>query len=825
MLQPTSGNPSSAPAPPVADPGGLAPQHRWTRVARLLVALAATLSGLGMLGWLLNIPALYSLASPEAAIRFNTTVLLLLIALGTWHQTLSRRLLVPDVLLAISVLLISGLSFAQYVLNTDFGIDQLLIADPTSASDVPPGRMSVLTGFCGILLGAGLGLLASRAWVAGQCLALVVLVLSYGSMLAHLFGISRYYTFGQFSSIAVQTSLSLMLLALALFIASPQRGLMPALTNPLPGGRVARAASLYILLTPPLLAVLSSALVNRAGFAPVVAVSLLVLLFVVATLLLLYRVSNQLNDSHRQMLVQFTARQQADRDRQTQAELLQTLIDNTQVGIGLMTALRDAAGTIVDFRWDLINGPGATMTGLPLSRMLGGRMTDVMPGTVESGTLDRFAQVVETNGRMHYETRYTVDGINGWFDTTVIRLGDGVLFSALDVTARKESELAVARQSALLRTIIDTSPAGIILYQPLRRDDDPAGTITDFVVTMANVSGAQLVGQQLPAAFLGRRMRELLPSDDGRQFFEQVVAVVETGRASQWLLPYFADGIDGWFNMTVVRQDGQALVTFLDVTDLKQLQEQLETRNRDLQRSNEYLQQFAYVASHDLQEPLRKIQQFGDILATRYAPTLDEAGVDILHRMRNSAGRMSGLIKELLAYSRLSTRTEPFGAVSLSAVLTDVLDDLSVVIQETHASITADPLPAVVGDAQQLRQLLQNLVANALKFHRPDQPPRVRIGSRLPDPAELPAELVRRTGTTPPFCEISVADNGIGFDEKYLDRLFQMFQRLHGRNEKTGSGLGLAICKKVADNHNGLLTARSRPGAGATFFVYLPLAA
>ncbi|WP_460955321.1 sensor histidine kinase [Spirosoma litoris] len=251
----------------------------------------------------------------------------------------------------------------------------------------------------------------------------------------------------------------------------------------------------------------------------------------------------------------------------------------------------------------------------------------------------------------------------------------------------------------------------------------------------------------------------------------------------------------------------------------------LDQLNQQLTRSNENLQQFAYIASHDLQEPLRKIQQFGDLLKTRYTTSSGEE-VMYLNRMQVAASRMSLLIKDLLTFSRISTRPVPAVSVSTKQVVSDVLDTLSVAISETKAQIRVGDLPTLPGDPSQLGQLFQNLLANAIKFSRKDQSgtlmtPEVSIQAIRIPVGELP-DAVKPTRLAETFYCIEVTDNGIGFDEKYTDRIFQVFQRLHGKDEFAGTGVGLAICQKVVTNHGGVITATSQPGKGATFSVYLP---
>ncbi|RRB04277.1 PAS domain-containing sensor histidine kinase [Larkinella rosea] len=249
--------------------------------------------------------------------------------------------------------------------------------------------------------------------------------------------------------------------------------------------------------------------------------------------------------------------------------------------------------------------------------------------------------------------------------------------------------------------------------------------------------------------------------------------------------------------------------------------QELKNTNQDLLRSNENLMRFAYVASHDLQEPLRKIQSFGSLLQSQYAEGLGDNGVDLINRMQSSAGRMSELIKDLLAYSRISTRQQAFNPVSLTEIVTKVLETLELQIYQSHARIEVDDLPTINGDGSQLGQLFQNLLSNAIKFNQADSIPHIRINYDRLSASELPQHL-RIARPSAHYYLIRVIDNGIGFDEKYADRIFEVFQRLHGKSAYSGTGVGLAICQKVVENHGGAITAHSQPGQGSTFKVYLP---
>ncbi|GAB3809387.1 hypothetical protein GCM10028819_50890 [Spirosoma humi] len=277
------------------------------------------------------------------------------------------------------------------------------------------------------------------------------------------------------------------------------------------------------------------------------------------------------------------------------------------------------------------------------------------------------------------------------------------------------------------------------------------------------------------------------------------------------------------FEVTELKQAQEALQQSADVLEQRVAErtQELKETNIQLKKSNESLAEFAYIASHDLQEPLRKIQSFGDILRDQYETQLGE-GTMYLERMQSAARRMSTLIKDLLTFSRLSTRQESTEMVSLTDVFSYVLHDLELVIQETGAVVTVDSLPSVTGDASQLAQLFQNLVSNAIKFGRPGIEPVIKVRSRRVAAEDLPPTVRPVRAAAAYYC-IDVADNGIGFDEKYVERIFQVFQRLHGTSKYAGTGIGLAICEKVVVNHGGAISARSQPDQGTTFSVYLPI--
>lgn len=256
------------------------------------------------------------------------------------------------------------------------------------------------------------------------------------------------------------------------------------------------------------------------------------------------------------------------------------------------------------------------------------------------------------------------------------------------------------------------------------------------------------------------------------------------------------------------RLSGKQLTgTILDITERKQAEQAQQIYTEKLEQSNRDLQEFAYVASHDLQEPLRKVQAFSDRLSTKYASVLDETGNDYLKRMRDASQRMQTLINDLLTLSRVATRAQPFVIVNLNTVIHEVLSALENQIERANGRVETEELPQIEADPPQIHQLLQNLISNALKFHAPERAPVIGISAKIEGHS----------------CRILVTDNGIGFETQYLDRIFKPFQRLHSREEYEGSGMGLAICRRIAERHGGTITATSTLGQGTTFIVILPI--
>ena len=255
------------------------------------------------------------------------------------------------------------------------------------------------------------------------------------------------------------------------------------------------------------------------------------------------------------------------------------------------------------------------------------------------------------------------------------------------------------------------------------------------------------------------------------------------------------------------QEEFSILSTIVDITERKQFESDLQGYTEELERSNAELENFASVASHDLREPLRKIRMIGKMLARESEEDLSRKAKEYLGRMINASNRMHHLVSDILTYSRITTDTQPFVETSLSVPIAEALSNLELAIEESGGKVTVADLPVAEIDPSLIRQLFQNLIANALKFTTDGTAPTVEITGRIIDEQ---------------FCEIIVKDSGIGFDEKYANRIFDIFEKVHSRNEYHGTGVGLAICKKIVGWHNGSITASSEINKGSTFSVVLP---
>ncbi len=503
-------------------------------------------------------------------------------------------------------------------------------------------------------------------------------------------------------------------------------------------------------------------------------------------------------------------------------DLVEAILDNTQTGIAVMESVRQpdpitGEERVVDFRFTHLNYDAGRITRRDRHQLIGQRYAEAWPEARTNGVLDWHIRVAETGEPAKINgVNLIVDGYSGWFNIRIKPFGDGVIATFVDVTALKQAELANQRQAELLRSVLDSSANAIIAFTAVR--DAATGNIIDFRYEAQNEANRRNVNRT-DAEVIGHTMLEYFPHVIPTGLFDRYVTVVETGDPVRFEQEYNYDQLNGWFEISVAKWGDGIVLTLVDITASRTYQQQMERANRDLLYANDNLRQFAYVASHDLQEPLRKIQAFGDLLQEKFGPQLGSTGKDLIGRMQSASKRMSNLIKDVLAYSRISTHREPLRPVSLDKLMADLCDELQPDFEAVNVQLSIGHLPDVLGDYVQLRQLFANLLLNALKFRAESRLLSITVASQPVSGAGLPDGL----NPALTYHQISVADNGIGFENKYADQIFRVFQQLHNRQRYDGTGVGLAICKRVVENHHGCINATAHPNEGATFRVYLPI--
>ncbi len=363
----------------------------------------------------------------------------------------------------------------------------------------------------------------------------------------------------------------------------------------------------------------------------------------------------------------------------------------------------------------------------------------------------------------------------------------------LDITERKQAEDEIRRYQAIVQTASDAVVTvdenhNVVLFNPAAE--------ALFGVSTQEAIGAPL-SRFLPGRFQDAHGHHL------RRFAEMGETTRSMGQRTE-LIAVKANGDEFPIEANISRVNvsgGRYFTAILrDITERKRAESQIQNYAVSLASSNVELQQFAYVASHDLQEPLRVVTNYLQLLERRYQGQLDEEAEKFISRAVEASTRMKRLINDLLAYSRVTSRGDQFKSIVLAEVLDEVLENLAIAIEENSATITHDPLPEITADVGQMAQLLQNLIGNAIKFHG-QQPPEIHIGAQ------------RENGAW----HFSVRDNGIGIESEYNERIFGIFQRLHTRREYEGTGIGLAVCKKIVERHGGRIWMESQSGKGTTF--------
>ncbi len=558
-----------------------------------------------------------------------------------------------------------------------------------------------------------------------------------------------------------------------------------------------------------------------------------------------------------------TARKLAEQERlillaQEQAARSQAEISRNQI-VSIIESITDAFYSL-NKQWEFVyvNHQAELILQKTRSQLLGKNIWQEFPETVNLAFYNQYHQAVEQQASVKFEEFYPP--LKAWFSIHAYPAKDGLSVYFQNITERKNAEVQLQSSQKRLQLLSEIT---LKIRQSLQVNEILQTTATEvlnllkadrvLVFRLFHKSYGQIVVEAIAPDCASVLQQNIKDECFGEQYLKKyhlgrVYTIDDIEKAE--IEPCLAEFLRSFgvraklvvpilikqelWGLTIVHQCKQSRGwSKVEIEILQQLANQIgialaqaqlledESRQRqELARSNAELQEFAYIASHDLQEPLRKIQAFGNRLQAQFGEFLGDRGQDYLDRMQSAAERMQALINDLLSLSQVTTKAQPFVSVNLNQLIQEVISDLELTIEQTGGRVEVGNLPTIEADPLQIRQLMQNLISNALKFHLPGVQPIVKVNSQ---PLDIEQGTVKKLEVN--HWQITIEDNGIGFDEKYLDRIFNVFQRLHNRSEYEGTGMGLAICRKVVERHGGSITATSTPGQGAKFIITLPTSA
>ncbi|KQS31117.1 PAS domain-containing protein [Dyadobacter sp. Leaf189] len=494
-------------------------------------------------------------------------------------------------------------------------------------------------------------------------------------------------------------------------------------------------------------------------------------------------------------------------------EFLQSILNTTSNSISSYEAVRNEQQRIVDFRIVYTNSEAFFRKAEGQLGVIGARCSEVYPDIFENGVFEKLTKCLESGMSDNFQVSHVRGGDVTWYDASIEKLGDGVTVTERNITEQLRSDMELLDLNRKLK-----------IQNSIFKHSEENANVGSYAW---NLTTSELECSDNLYRLIGYEPQEFAPSfeqfisflhpndrskaiRDGIRAFETKVLIQSTYRVVTRTGDIKHLRLSGNF---ILEAGNQLMIGALqDVSKDIKLNEALRIKNIELRRNNEELASFSYVASHDLQEPLRKIRAFSGRILER-EKHLSENSTDYFNRIMLAAARMQKLIEALLSYSGTNSNNIQFVDTDINGIVQEVITDLEGIIDEKKVVFELGKLPVIPVIPVQFYQLMQNLVSNGIKYSRQGEVPVIRIN----------CEIITKEGDESEFYKISVEDNGIGFDQQYESRIFDLFQRLHGKNEYEGTGIGLAICKKIVQNHDGYITAEGRPGQGATFNVYLPV--
>jgi PAS domain S-box-containing protein len=524
----------------------------------------------------------------------------------------------------------------------------------------------------------------------------------------------------------------------------------------------------------------------------------------------------KLGDGFLRTLTDVTELKQSQQALEQESLFVNGMLNASINAVMALDAIRDDEGNVTDFRIVRVNDAFMESAGITES-IIGKQYKSLFPDGSLSDGFNYYLQVLSTGVPVRKEIYSAGLNLNSWFDLSIVkRSEEGVVVTFANISHQREAALHIEEQKRLLDNIMKFSPSGISVTEFIR---DSEGKIVDGRTILANEVASHHVGAPVHES-INLKFSEHNPELLASPLFQMGVRASETGEP--FITQFYIELTDRWIELSVSRMDEDHLINlFADITPIKQAQLRMEEYLEELKRKNEEMEQFTYVSHHDLQEPVRKILIFSDMLRAAEQESLKPSSLDKLERINAAARRMTGALRDILNYASLSKEEQPI-RVYLSEVVTSVQSDLELLIAEKGAEFRLSELPAVQAVPYQMHQLFYNLLNNALKFSVEGRTPIVSICSRPLDPASLAEHPELNAAKV--YHHIQVMDNGIGFEPANAAKIFGIFQRLHTKEAYPGTGIGLALCKKVVQNHGGKIWADSKTGEGATFHIILPVA-